>query len=122
MKRSRRLRIWLSVEEEVKVMKRVPEGVPIAEWARCVLLAEKIQWEKNRRLPPRCDPRLIGQIGKIGNNLNQLARVANMLKEDVAAQALVDELVLIRAELDAIVNSHTVGGESAEVGSIEGAP
>ena len=34
------------------------------------------------RQPPKTDPALLFQIGKIGNNLNQVARSLNLIQKD----------------------------------------
>lgn len=54
------------------------------------LLNQKIKHEsselnkktKKKTEPPRADPDVLFQIGKIGNNLNQIAKSLNILKND----------------------------------------
>jgi len=50
----------------------------IGEWARRMIWNNKKALPTlRRRPPPAADPKLLAAVGRIGNNLNQIARAAN---------------------------------------------
>ena len=62
---------------------------------------------KRRRFVP-CDPELILQVAKIGNNLNQLARAANRSGLNDAYQfQLMEQLLFIEQALKELVAGHS---------------
>lgn len=52
------------------------------------------------------DPKLIRQLSMIGNNLNQLARVANSEQSSLVSQKILLELSAIREQLERIENAN----------------
>lgn len=76
LKRSKVVKLRFGIEEYHHLEKTVPDGCRMASWAREWLLAQS---------PPRVrktglsgEARMLAvEIARIGNNLNQLARLAN---------------------------------------------
>ena len=56
-----------------------------------------------KRLTRAADPALVAQVGKIGSNLNQLARWANTEKAGADAVQILAELVRIRESVAGLV-------------------
>lgn len=56
------------------------------------------------------DPALVAQLGKIGSNLNQLARWANTEKSAADAMVILAELVRIRESVAGLLASAQDGG------------
>lgn len=53
-------------------------GLPLGDWIREQVSSCTGQRSLTRRRPPPpADPALLAAIGRVGNNLNQLARAAN---------------------------------------------
>lgn len=53
-------------------------GLTIGEWARTMICNNRKALPALRRPPPPvADPKLLAAVGRIGNNLNQVARAAN---------------------------------------------
>lgn len=60
-----------------------------------------------RRKPPkRVDPELIRELSRIGNNLNQVGRWANMYKGEADAEQVLAGLTIIERELAEIRAEH----------------
>lgn len=80
----------------------------------------------NREVPKeipvkRVDPELIRELGRIGNNLNQVGRWANTYKADADAAQILGALIALERELSAIRADHSParrtrkrGGTSAD--------
>ena len=53
-------------------------AMTVSEWARIMILGNQKDLPSTRRpQPPAADPKLLAAVGRIGNNLNQIARAAN---------------------------------------------
>lgn len=52
-------------------------GLPLGDWIREHVSSHTGRRILPRRKPPPADPALLAAIGRVGNNLNQLARAAN---------------------------------------------
>lgn len=55
----------------------------------------------------RVDPELIRELGRIGNNLNQIGRWANTYKSDADAAQVLGALIVLERELAAIRADHS---------------
>ncbi len=81
-------------------------GLPLAEFARRTLLADRAgpaPAPSRPSLDPKTATALLGELGKIGSNINQMARRANQagrIPEVVVLQAISAQL---KAVLDRIV-------------------
>lgn len=116
-KRTKICKVRFTNAEFYDLSTRCPEKMQLASWARTVLLGQAQIFEKQRREPPKADPRLVGELGRIGNNINQIARVVNTYFSEISAACLIDELTAIRAELLTIYNgqvSQSVPSETVE--------
>lgn len=109
-------KIRLSREEYREILGKVPEGLFFGVWARNTLLGQEQIFQKIRRQPPLADPQLIGQLGRIGNNLNQIARVLNIRFSSVSAACLADELTAIRHEIMALAAANSITADEEENG------
>ena len=71
--RSQRIRIRLS-ESELALLKERAEGRPLPSWIR-----ERLLEEPKGPLPviPLANREIAGQVAKLGNNINQLVRLAH---------------------------------------------
>lgn len=108
--RSKIIRIRVT-ESEHQILKDNAEGRQVSPWLRTMGLGTKPEnipkaSPKGKKVAPTVDPLLIRELARIGNNLNQLARVANENKKngfDFNAlevlgklQAMDDELRMLR--------------------------
>ena len=60
-----------------------------------------------RRPVKRVDPELIRELGRIGNNLNQVGRWANTYKTDADAAQVLGALIALERELVTIRTDHS---------------
>lgn len=60
-----------------------------------------------RRPVKRVDPELIRELGRMGNNLNQIGRWANTYKSDADAAQVLAALISLERELAAIRADHS---------------
>lgn len=65
-----------------------------------------------RIVPPKVEPELSRQLNFIGNNLNQLTKLAHIKNNnnDLSALAIITELATIRQSIDDIKNHYTYKG------------
>lgn len=98
-KRNKTLKVRVSDEEHERLL-ALAEGEQLATWMRRRSLMvyggrpEKSRLEENKRL--------IRELSAIGRNLNQIAKTANIFKEHTDLVRLVEEVSLIRAELEVL--------------------
>lgn len=96
--RERRLTVRLSEDEYLKVKEKAEaEGVTMADVVRRAVLRLK-----PRRIPEECR-RLRGELGRIGNNINQIARRVNKNRE--VDLLVLEELKKIEAQLRVIARA-----------------
>ena len=75
----------------------------IGEWARIMIQNNKNALPTVRRPPPpAADPGLLAAVGRIGNNLNQIARAANR-HELPGQRELLAHLITIDRKLDELL-------------------
>lgn len=106
-------KIRLSAAEYREILCKIPEDMCFGVWARQTLLGQEQIFQKIRRQPPLADPQVIGQLGRIGNNLNQIARVLNIRFSSVSAACLADELTTIRHEIMTLAAAHSISADDA---------
>ena len=96
-RRQRFLRIRVSDAERLQWQAQASEaGVSVSE-----LIRRSLPGSVARAVPPRtkADPELVRQLARIGNNLNQIARVANTHQDNLDVVQVCTALAAIRAEL-----------------------
>lgn len=85
--------------------------MPLAKYCREVALDKIIV----RRIhPPKVNHELLRQLAMIGNNLNQLTRMAHQKNNSDSLEllAVANELLLIRQSIDDIKNHYTAGSDN----------
>ena len=92
--------------EDIK--SRIPDGFTRAEFLRNLLSGQPVQVRKKSKPAPIADPNLIREISRIGNNLNQIARVVNQFGDQLDAFSLVKNLRSIEIQLENIVEFHLI--------------
>lgn len=100
-------------EKELLKAKAKSYNLTLSEWLRQLAFTGKPR--KKVRSVPDADPALIGEMNRIGNNMNQLARHANeRAKAGLSLDALeiITELRVIQKELAVIRQSYTYFGGS----------
>jgi hypothetical protein len=98
-KRTKSVKIRL-FESELLELNSLKTGNELATWIRETCLGKK---SKRRNAPIDVDPLLLRQLSAIGNNVNQLARLANAKgMSAIDSVEIVSVLHDIKAELEAI--------------------
>jgi hypothetical protein len=98
-KRDKSVKIRL-FESELSELNQLKVGNELASWMRDTCLNKK---SKRRNAPIDVDPLLLRQLSAIGNNVNQLARLANAKgMPAIDSVEIVSVLYDIKAELEAI--------------------
>ncbi|WP_158279752.1 MobC family plasmid mobilization relaxosome protein [Coraliomargarita sinensis] len=100
-KRTETLKFRATPCERDEIIDNIPDGLEFSDWARTVLIGKnaKTKSEKAHRR------RLIGELGRIGNNLNQIAKKINtegLPGDPERALELVSELHAIYVELQSL--------------------
>ena len=80
-KRSKEIKLRFTDSEYESLLDRLPETEQVAVWLRELALNQEKQKRRKRKQPIKVDPDLIYHLGKIGNNLNQVARAVNTAKK-----------------------------------------
>lgn len=102
-KRTKSITVWLT-DDEYQALHDKKTGARIGAWVRETCLGVE---SKKRKYKP-ADPQLLRELGKIGGNLNQIAKHANTDAQGgvVDKIRLMRELVLIREQLDELLKRH----------------
>lgn len=87
--RSKRLRIRVS-ESELAALVQLADGRSLPGWIRERLLGET---RVPRRVIPLANREIVGQLAKIGNNFNQLVRLAHTGRRPAQLEPLLRELL-----------------------------
>mgnify|MGYP000033984296 FL=1 len=108
-KRTKKIMLRLTDSEYQKISENCQ--MPIARFIRETALGNSIV---RRITPPKVDPKLIRQIAFIGNNLNQITKLAHQKNNnnELNNLALLSELALIRQSLDELKNEYTHKGQT----------
>ena len=99
-KRTKEIKIRLTEQEHQALLERM-EGNQLATWIRQVSLAQRIT-----KPYKKADPELLRSLGRIGGNLNQLAKQANTLDKDTDKLRVFAQLAVIREQLNEVLSRH----------------
>jgi len=95
--------------EQIKNLAKA-NNVTIAQYIREQLALEldpkdtrKIYTETQKKVYKSTDPKLLYEINKIGNNLNQIARVLNTKRDDVNTVEILRTLVKIESDVKSLL-------------------
>ena len=102
IKRNKEIKIRLTEEEHQALLERMTGG-ELATWMRSVCLDEKPNKKRNYKA---ADPQLLAALGRIGGNLNQIARQVNTVESDIEKIRAFAELAVIREQLQGILASY----------------
>ena len=102
-KRTKSVKIRL-FESELLELNSLKTGNELATWIRETCLGKK---SKRRNAPIDVDPLLLRQLSAIGNNVNQLARLANAKgMSAISSVEIISVLHDIKAELEKVRCDH----------------
>lgn len=99
-KRTKEIKIRLTEDEHQALLKRI-EGNQLATWIRKTVLSQKIA-----KPYKKSDPELLRSLGRIGGNLNQLAKQANTLDKHTDKLRVFAQLAVIREQLNEVLSRH----------------
>lgn len=91
----------MSESEKAKITENA-NGLKVAVWLRELALENKL---KSKKAAPKSDPELIRELARIGNNINQIARLANENKKsgsDFNALVVLQQLQEIEGQLESL--------------------
>lgn len=100
-KRTKSIKIRLTQEEHEALLNRCGD-IPLAEWLRTLGMGQEINLVKRRKRYSSVDPLLIRQLAALGNNVNQIARVVNTVKQGIDRIWLLSALNSVKSSLEAI--------------------
>ena len=98
--RNKEIKIRLTEDEHQALLDRM-EGNQLATWIRKTALSQKIA-----KPYKNADPKLLGSLGRIGGNLNQIAKQANTLDKDTDKLRVFAQLAVIREQLNEVLSRH----------------
>ena len=99
IKRSKEIKVRLTEAEHQALLERMTGG-ELATWIRNACLDEKPNKRRNYKA---ADPQLLAALGRIGGNLNQIARQVNTVESDIEKLRAFAELAIIREQLQGIL-------------------
>jgi hypothetical protein len=102
LKRSKEIKVRLTEAEHQALIERMVGG-ELATWIRQTCLEEKPNRKRNYKI---ADPQLLAALGRIGGNLNQIARQVNTVESDIEKIRAFAELAIIREQLQRILADH----------------
>ena len=79
IKRNKEIKVRLTEAEHQALLERMTGG-ELATWIRNTCLDEKPNKKRNYKV---ADPQLLAGLGRIGGNLNQIARQVNTVESDI---------------------------------------
>lgn len=102
-RRTRSITVWLSDDEYNELMNKKTQS-RVGAWVRETCLGVQSKKRKYKSV----DPELLRELGKIGGNLNQVAKHANTeaMGGSVNHLRLLAELSIIRGQLDELLKRH----------------
>lgn len=102
-KRTKSITVWLTDDEYQQICDK-KTGARIGAWVRDTVLG--VESAKRKYKP--VEPLLLRELGKIGGNLNQIARQANTdaLGGKIDRLRLLAELTLIREQMDELLKRY----------------
>ena len=102
IKRNKEIKVRLTEVEHQALLARM-EGAELATWIRNTCLDEKPNKRRNYKA---ADPQLLAALGRIGGNLNQIARQVNTVESDIEKLRAFAELAVIREQLQGILANY----------------
>ena len=102
IKRNKEIKVRLTEAEHHALLERMEGGV-LATWIRNTCLDEKPNKRRNYKV---ADPQLLAALGRIGGNLNQIARQVNTVESDIEKLRAFAELAVIREQLQGILANY----------------
>lgn len=99
VKRQKEIKVRLTEEEHQALLERMT-GAELATWIRTTCLEEKPNKKRNYKV---ADPQLLSALGRIGGNLNQIARQVNTVESDIEKIRAFAELAIIREQLQKVL-------------------
>ena len=102
IKRNKEIKVRLTEAEHQALLERMTGG-ELATWIRNTCLEEKPNRKRNYKI---ADPQLLAALGRIGGNLNQIARQVNTVESDIEKIRAFAELAIIREQLQRILADH----------------
>ncbi len=103
-------------QSELKAIKsRVPEGETRSGWIRRILLQEDPIKKRKRLVAPEVDPELMRQLGRMGGNLNQIAKALNRANKVGGHVQLVEILAILRMMEQHLVEIRTLNQRRKDV-------
>lgn len=97
--RTKQIIIRLTEQEHQQLLAK-KEGARLATWIREHCLASQT---KKRKAVKTADPKLLAQLGKIGGNLNQIAKQVNTVDSDLEKIRAFGLLAQIQSQLDELL-------------------
>ena len=102
IKRNKEIKVRLTEAEHQALLERMTGG-ELATWVRNTCLEEKPNKKRNYKV---ADPQLLAALGRIGGNLNQIARQVNTVESDIEKIRAFAELASIREQLQRILATY----------------
>jgi len=102
IKRQKEIKIRLTEAEHQALLERMTGG-ELATWIRQTCLEEQPNKKRNYKV---ADPKLLSALGRIGGNLNQIARQANTVESDIEKLRTFAELAMIRDQLQQVLDNY----------------
>lgn len=99
VKRQKEIKVRLTEAEHQALLERMTGG-ELATWMRNTCLEEKPNKKRNYKV---ADPQLLAALGRIGGNLNQIARQANTVGSEIEKIRVFAQLAVIREQLQGIL-------------------
>ena len=99
VKRQKEIKVRLTEAEHQALLERMTGG-ELATWIRQTCLEEKPNKKRNYKV---ADPQLLAGLGRIGGNLNQIARQVNTVESDIEKIKAFAELAIIREQLQKVL-------------------
>ncbi len=99
IKRQKEIKVRLTEAEHQALLERMTGG-ELATWIRNTCLDEKPNKKRDYKA---ADPQLLAALGRIGGNLNQIARQVNTVESGIEKIRAFAELAIIREQLQGIL-------------------
>ena len=101
-KRQKEIKVRLTESEHQALLERMTGG-ELATWVRNTCLEEKPNKKRNYKV---ADPQLLAALGRIGGNLNQIARQVNTVESDIEKIKAFAQLAMIREQLQEVLENY----------------
>lgn len=107
MPKSKRINMRFADDEYQQVVAKAGE-MPLAKFCKAAVLGHSARYRKTATKYQLVDPALLHELNAIGNNLNQITRLAHAARRQsvLDAVALADSLDLVRQDLAELVSHY----------------